>query len=120
MPTRPRDPEVQAPATSPCRSGLVPFEHDCRAEARGRGGGMKMRHGFWTAIALVLTSFCQGEEVPPPEMKGFVAEQFARKIIYHSPQTPGYTCWVGAWVMPDRSLMVAFSQATGPLKDRPR
>ena len=81
---------------------------------------MTMRHGFWTASALIFTSLCRGAEIPQDDSQGFVAEQYARKIIYHSPQTPGYTCWVGAWVMPDRSLMVAFSQATGPLKDRPR
>src|SRR5581483_351555 len=48
------------------------------------------------------------------------AVEFARRTIYHSPQVPGYTCWVGAWVMPDRSLMVTFKQATGPLQARPR
>src|SRR5437868_5612027 len=41
-----------------------------------------------------------------------------RRTIYHSPQTPGYTCWVGAWQMPDKSLMVAFKQATGPVQGR--
>ncbi len=39
----------------------------------------------------------------------------ARETIYHSPQTPGYTAWTGAWTMPDDSLMVAFTQATGPV-----
>src|SRR5215211_4829328 len=43
-----------------------------------------------------------------------------RKTIYHSPQQPGYTCWVGAWTMADNSLMVTFKQATGPLEGRPR
>jgi dienelactone hydrolase len=52
--------------------------------------------------------------------KKLVAHDFARKTIYHSPQTPGYTCWVGAWMMPDKSLMVTFKQATGPLDGRPR
>jgi hypothetical protein len=50
----------------------------------------------------------------------YSAAQFTRRTIYHSPQTPGYTCWVGAWTMPDRSFMVTFKQATGPLEDRPR
>jgi hypothetical protein len=36
-------------------------------------------------------------------------------MIYHSPQSPGYTAWVGAWTMPDGSLMTAFNQATGPV-----
>jgi len=39
--------------------------------------------------------------------------------IYHSPQTPGYTCWVGLWLMPDNTLMVSFHRATGPFKGRP-
>ncbi len=49
-----------------------------------------------------------------------VGQNLQRKTIYHSPQTPGYTCWVGAWQMPDKSLMVTFKQATGPLEGRPR
>src|SRR2546421_2142066 len=48
----------------------------------------------------------------------FHAEQYARKTIYHSPQKPGYSSWVGAWIMPDDSLMVSFHQATGPVEGR--
>lgn len=56
-----------------------------------------------------------------PETGGkLVAVEYARTMIYHSPQTPGFTCWVGAWTMRDDSLMVCFTQATGPLQDRPR
>src|SRR5262249_37332414 len=33
---------------------------------------------------------------------------------------PGYTCWTGAWIMPDDSLMVCCTRATGPLEGRPR
>ena len=40
------------------------------------------------------------------------AESFTRKVVYHSPETPGYTCWTGAWTMPDGSLMISFTQAT--------
>lgn len=39
--------------------------------------------------------------------------------VYHSPQTPGYTCWVSTWLMPDGALRVSFHQATGPLTGRP-
>lgn len=46
------------------------------------------------------------------------AVDHARRTIYHSPQSPGYTCWTGAWVMPDSRLMVSFTQATGPAKGR--
>ncbi len=34
----------------------------------------------------------------------------------YSPQTPGVTCWVGAWIMPDGDLMTSFTQATGPVE----
>ncbi len=40
----------------------------------------------------------------------------SRRTIYHSPQTPGYTCWAGIWTMPDASVMIAFTQVTGPLE----
>ncbi|MBM79025.1 MAG: hypothetical protein CMJ78_00325 [Planctomycetaceae bacterium] len=43
-----------------------------------------------------------------------------RRTVYHSPQTPGFTCWTGLWAMPDKTVMLAFTQATGPLKGRPK
>ncbi len=52
--------------------------------------------------------------------KQVTAVEFQRKTIYHSPQTPGFTCWTGTWLMPDGSIMVCFTQATGPLECRPR
>lgn len=50
----------------------------------------------------------------------FTAVDHQRQTIYHSPQSPGFTCWVGAWNMPDGSIMVSFTQATGPLEGRPQ
>ena len=50
----------------------------------------------------------------------FTAVEHRRQTIYHSPQKPGFTSWVGAWAMPDGSLMCSVTQATGPLKGRPR
>jgi hypothetical protein len=50
----------------------------------------------------------------------FQARDHTRKVIYHSPQSPGYTCWTGAWTMPDGSLMVAFTRAAGPVTGRPK
>ena len=32
-----------------------------------------------------------------------VAVEHKRRKIYHSPQSPGFTCWTGMWSMPDRS-----------------
>lgn len=52
--------------------------------------------------------------------RAIVAVEHSRTTIYHSPETPGFTCWTGTWTMPDGSLMVCFTQATGPLEGRPR
>jgi hypothetical protein len=46
------------------------------------------------------------------------ATDFAEKMIYHSPEKPGYTSWVGLWQMPGGRLQCSFEQRTGP-KDRP-
>ncbi len=43
---------------------------------------------------------------------------FSKRTIYHSPQTPGYTCWAGIWNMADGRTMIGFTQATGPVKGR--
>ena len=50
----------------------------------------------------------------------FRAAGYAKRTIYHSPQTPGYTCWTGLWTMPDGRAMMSFTQATGPLSGRPK
>jgi BNR repeat-like domain len=42
------------------------------------------------------------------------AEHYVRRTIYHSPETPGYTCWLGALELPDKSLAITFTQDTGP------
>lgn len=52
--------------------------------------------------------------------ENFKAVEYERRSIYHSPQTPGFTSWAGAWTMPDGSLMVCFTQATGPVEGHPR
>ena len=51
--------------------------------------------------------------------RDFDVVDYHRQTIYHAPQTPGYTCWVYAWAMPDGSIMLTFYQATGPLEGRP-
>lgn len=33
---------------------------------------------------------------PRSDASDFVAVEYQRQTIYHLPQTPGYTCWVGA------------------------
>src|SRR5205809_148756 len=73
-----------------------------------------------SAAIVLLGGPCLTADSSREQGKRLVAEGYTRKTIYHSPQTPGYTCWVGAWVMADKSLMVTFTQATGPLTGRPR
>ena len=63
-------------------------------------------------VGLVASAQCAADE--------FTAVDHQRQTIYHSPQTPGFTSWVGAWTMPDGDLMVSFTQATGPIEGRPQ
>jgi hypothetical protein len=48
----------------------------------------------------------------------FIGKEFKRTQIYHSPHKPGWTSWVGAWLMPDNSMMVSCTQATGELQPK--
>ncbi|MGH7140068.1 MAG: sialidase family protein [Pirellulales bacterium] len=66
-------------------------------------------------LAVALTSAL----VNVARAADFAAVEHERRTIYHSPQSPGFTCWVGAWTMPDGSLMIGFTQATGPVEGRP-
>lgn len=63
-------------------------------------------------LLLIFTASTMAEELK------VTAVDYQRHQIYHSPQTPGYTCWSGCWVMPDSSMMVCFTQATGPIEGR--
>src|SRR6187549_137975 len=67
-------------------------------------------------LLLPLVAFSADEVRKPDEV---VIHEHQRQTIYHSPQKPGFTSWVGAWTMPDDSLMVSFTQATGPVDGRP-
>lgn len=80
--------------------------------ANTRGGTRLPRPVVATVLLLAPLVPARGDE--------FRAVEYRRQTIYHSPQKPGFTSWVGAWTMPDGSLMTCFTQATGPLKDRPR
>jgi hypothetical protein len=62
------------------------------------------------AILVLLAPHARADE--------FTADGHQRQTVYHSPQKPGFTSWVGAWLMPDGSVMTSFTQATGPVKDR--
>ena len=47
-------------------------------------------------------------------VKSVEAVGYAEKTIYHSPETPGYTAWVGLWQIPDGRIRCGFLQLTGP------
>jgi hypothetical protein len=74
-------------------------------------------------VAVLVSWQLRPSSGPParPPVTSLRAVDLHRQTIYHSPQRPGYTSWVGAWTMPDKSLMTAFVQATGPVDaaDRP-
>src|SRR5436190_16920771 len=86
-------------------------------QLRARANPIRMR---CPVLLLCLPLCAAGAEAGTPVAGGWSAEQYSRKTIYHSPQMPGYTCWVGAWQMPDRTLMVTFKEVTGPVEGRPR
>ena len=73
----------------------------------------------WLAawVFAIVAATAPPERSEPADM---VAIEHQRQTIYHSPQKPGFTSWVGAWTMPDGSLMVSFTQATGPVEGRPQ
>ena len=78
------------------------------------------RHVLVTSICnTLIAALLAGTRVHADEDL-FSAVEHARRTIYHSPQTPGFTSWVGAWTMPDGSLMICFTQATGAVEGRPR
>ena len=70
-------------------------------------------HCFTSAmfILIVLT----GPIIRADGITQVAVREHSRRTIYHSPQTPGYTCWAGIWTMPDASVLIAFTQVTGPL-----
>jgi hypothetical protein len=77
-----------------------------------------MKASVLLAVAVLLSGALQPREVRAMQV---AVQTHERTTLYHSPQTPGYTCWVGLWTMPDGSVMASFTQATGPVEGwRPR
>ena len=69
----------------------------------------------FVAIAWALTSagLAQAGETSHKNLQ-VQAVDFKEATIYHSPETPGYTAWVGLWQLPDGRLRCDFHQVTGP------
>lgn len=89
--------------------------------ALGRFLNMALLRSVRKSSSVLLLSFAAiMSGVTSQAADQFNAVEHKRQTIYHSPQTPGFTSWVGAWTMPDGSLMVSFTQATGPATGRPQ
>ena len=67
-------------------------------------------------LVLLPLATLSADEAPKPLT--VIAREHQHQTIYHSPQKPGFTSWVGAWTMPEGDLMVSFTQATGPVEGR--
>jgi len=68
-------------------------------------------------LALVLAALA-GSQAKSRIIVNVEAVDYQEKIIYHSPETPGYTAWVGLWRINDHKIFCDFRQLTGP-KDNP-
>ncbi|MDO8587934.1 MAG: sialidase family protein, partial [Armatimonadota bacterium] len=69
-------------------------------------------------FALVLSGMtvCHAKEARIVKVE---AVEYQEKIIYHSPDTPGFSAWVGLWRVNDKKVYCDFRQVTGP-KDNPK
>ncbi len=67
-----------------------------------------------TCICAALeVAACSVSLAADPPKKVEVVD-FVQKVIYHSPQTPGYTSWVGLWQMPNGRIRCDFNEVSGP------
>lgn len=66
-----------------------------------------------TILPLLFTLVIAG----PASAAAPGANDFEQRLIYHSPQTPGYTAWCTLWRTPKGELRLAFQQVTGPADD---
>ena len=73
-----------------------------------------------TLVAALVATASQAADAESDSKRSFTAVDYKRRTIYHSPQTPGFTCWTGIWLMPDDTLKLAFTQAVGPEEGRPK
>lgn len=73
------------------------------------------------AVPVVLLVALQGAGSRAEEPQDGVqvkVSAYEERTIYHSPETPGYTSWVGLWQCVDGTICCDFRQVTGP-KEKP-
>jgi hypothetical protein len=71
-----------------------------------------MKSSILSVVVLTLLSAIGGQ-CYSAELK-VEAISHTQRAIYHSPETPGYTAWVGLWQLPNGTIQTDFVQATGP------
>jgi hypothetical protein len=64
--------------------------------------------GVGLSLLLAACAECYGAAVKAE------AVGYTERTIYHSPETPGYTSWIGLWQLPDGRLRFDCHQLTGP------
>lgn len=92
-------------------SNLLRGVEQTRETHLGGKHAMPGNRRFWAATA----AFCGFVLCLEGSAMQVTCRDHQRLTAYHSPQTPGYTCWVCLWALPDGSALLSFTQATGPL-----
>jgi hypothetical protein len=72
------------------------------------------------AWRMLITAVCcasatVGAAAPGPQGRPVLrvqAVEVEERVIYHSPETPGITAWVGLWQLPDGAIQCNFEQIT--------
>jgi hypothetical protein len=75
-----------------------------------------MERALLLSLGLLCLMSChaRGDKAAPT----VTVTDYERRVIYHSPETPGWTSWVGLWQSHDGPLQCSFNQQTGP-RDKP-
>lgn len=69
------------------------------------------------SMGILAALLAINEECSSAQLK-VEATDHVQRDLYHSPETPGYTSWVGLWQLPNGNLRLDFTQLTGP-KEKP-
>jgi hypothetical protein len=62
-------------------------------------------------LTLAAMTMCQAKDRRIVKVE---AVDYQEKVIYHSPEKPGFSAWVGLWRMNDKKMFCDFRQITGP------
>jgi hypothetical protein len=75
----------------------------------------------WVSLAAASALFCAPAHAGataalagPGAGVRVEAVEVEERVLYHSPETPGYTAWVGLWELPDGTVQCDFEEITKP------